>query len=77
MTFNPSSVKAVLMILFTFSLFVLYACILMLFLIGIPYCSVKTCKVNPLNFMCCIRCGPDEERILDVFPREDGARNSG
>ena len=25
---------------------------------------------------CCIRCGPDEERILDV-PREDGARNSG
>jgi len=26
---------------------------------------------------CCIRCGPDEERILDVVPREDGARNSG
>ena len=25
----------------------------------------------------CIRCGPDEERILDVVPREDGARNSG
>jgi len=24
-----------------------------------------------------IRCGPDEERILDVVPREDGARNSG
>jgi hypothetical protein len=29
-----------------------------------------------LNF-CCIRCGPDEERILDVVPGEDGARNSG
>ena len=27
--------------------------------------------------ICCIRCGPDEERILDVVPREDGARNSG
>jgi len=27
--------------------------------------------------LCCIRCGPDEERILDVVPREDGARNSG
>ena len=26
---------------------------------------------------CCIRCGPDEERILDIVPREDGARNSG
>ena len=26
---------------------------------------------------CCIRFGPDEERILDVVPREDGARNSG
>jgi len=26
---------------------------------------------------CCIRGGPDEERILDVVPREDGARNSG
>jgi len=26
---------------------------------------------------CHIRCGPDEERILDVVPREDGARNSG
>jgi len=25
----------------------------------------------------CIRCGPDEERILDLVPREDGARNSG
>jgi len=23
------------------------------------------------------RCGPDEERILDVVPREDGAHNSG
>jgi len=28
------------------------------------------------NFWC-IRCGPDEKRILDVVPREDGARNSG
>jgi len=27
--------------------------------------------------ICCIRCGPDEERILYVVPREDGARNSG
>ena len=26
---------------------------------------------------CCIRCGPDEDRILDVVPREDEARNSG
>ena len=26
---------------------------------------------------CCIRCGPDEECILDVVPRKDGARNSG
>ena len=30
-----------------------------------------------LDFTCCIRCGPDDERILDVVPREDGARNSG
>jgi hypothetical protein len=30
-----------------------------------------------LHTSCCIRCGPDEERILDVVPREDGARNSG
>ena len=30
-----------------------------------------------IKFLCCIRCGPDEERILDVVPREDGARNSG
>ena len=29
------------------------------------------------NDYCCIGCGPDEERILDVVPREDGARNSG
>jgi len=28
-------------------------------------------------YNCCICCGPDEERILDVVPREDGARNSG
>ena len=26
---------------------------------------------------CCTRCGPDEESILDVVPRRDGARNSG
>ena len=26
---------------------------------------------------CCIRCGPDEERILDIVTRRDGARNSG
>ena len=26
---------------------------------------------------CCIHCGPDEDRILDVVPREDRARNSG
>ena len=25
---------------------------------------------------CCVCCGPDEELILDVVPREDGARNS-
>ena len=29
------------------------------------------------SLSCCIRCGSDEERILDVVPREDGARNSG
>jgi len=28
-------------------------------------------------FFCCIRCGPDEECILNVVPRRDGARNSG
>jgi hypothetical protein len=27
-----------------------------------------------LKYFCCIRCGPDEERILDVVPREDRAR---
>jgi len=27
--------------------------------------------------LCCIHCGHDEQRILDVVPREDGARNSG
>ena len=30
-----------------------------------------------MKTFCCIRCGPDEERILDVVPKEDGARNSG
>jgi len=30
-----------------------------------------------LYLRCCIRCGPDEKRILDVVPKEDGARNSG
>ena len=25
--------------------------------------------------LCRVRCGPDEECILDVVPREDGARN--
>jgi len=29
------------------------------------------------HYCCCILCGPDEERILDVVPREDGARDSG
>jgi len=29
------------------------------------------------SISCCIRCGPDEEHILDVVTREDGARNSG
>jgi len=27
--------------------------------------------------LCFIRCGPDEQRILDVVPRRDGACNSG
>ena len=27
--------------------------------------------------MTCIRCKPDEENILDIVPREDGAFNSG
>jgi len=30
-----------------------------------------------IQHRCCIRCGPEEERILDVVPKEDGARNSG
>ena len=29
-----------------------------------------------LILLCCIRYGSDEERILDVVPRRDGARNS-
>ena len=33
--------------------------------------------VGSCETYCCIRCGPDEERILDIVPREDGARNSG
>ena len=32
---------------------------------------------GPGTLTCCIRCGPDEERILDVVPRGDGTRNSG
>jgi len=28
-------------------------------------------------YLCCFLRGPDEERILDVVPREDGAPNSG
>jgi len=35
------------------------------------------CNITRYYIHCCIRCGPDEERILDVDPREDGARNSG
>jgi len=34
------------------------------------------CSLKHLS-QCCICCGPDEEHILDVVPREDGARNSG
>ena len=34
-------------------------------------------ETGTLRAVRCIRCGPDEERILDVVPREDGARNSG
>jgi len=30
-----------------------------------------------LLMCCCIRCGPDEECILDIVPREDGAHSSG
>jgi hypothetical protein len=33
--------------------------------------------IRSFIFLYSIRCGPDEERILDVVPREDGARNSG
>jgi len=44
---------------------------------GLPR-GTKVKKVwEPLVQACCIRCGPDEERILDVVPREDGTRNSG
>ena len=41
--------------------------------------DVSTSNLRSLWLICwsCIRCGPDEERILDVVPREDGARNSG
>ena len=35
-----------------------------------------TCCILALWWWC-ICCGPDDERILDVVPREDGARNSG
>jgi len=38
--------------------------------------KVENCGRKPTGATC-IRCGPDEERILDVVPREDGARNSG
>jgi hypothetical protein len=36
--------------------------------------SFRTCGVPA---QCCVRCRPDEERILDVVRREDGVRNSG
>ena len=36
-----------------------------------------TLHVLQLRTTSCIRCGPDEERILNVVPREDEARNSG
>jgi len=44
--------------------------------------AANSSDMSPSKFdvfpeLCCIRCGPDEERILDIFPREDGARNSG
>ena len=46
----------------------------------VGYCRIDchyeiTTTVNTQTY--CIRCGPDEERILDVVPREDRARNSG
>ena len=37
----------------------------------------NTGMITSRLFQCCIRCGPDEERILDVVPREDGTRHSG
>ena len=42
-------------------------------------CSPVLCgdDTHCCRLVCCIPCGPDEERILDVVPREDGARNSG
>jgi len=33
--------------------------------------------LNKYANCCCIRCGPDEEHILGVVPREDRACNSG
>jgi len=40
--------------------------------------SNTLCKKNSSDDKhCCICCGPNEERILDFVPREDGARNSG
>jgi len=38
---------------------------------------IMSMKNSNDTIRCCIRCGPDEECILDVVPREDGARNSG
>ena len=38
---------------------------------------LKDIEVCMQSTICCIRCGPDEERILDIVPMEDGARNSG
>jgi len=33
--------------------------------------------MNAEEIWCCIRCIPNEERTLDIVPKEDGARNSG
>jgi len=34
------------------------------------WCASNTTNLYFNEILCCIRCKPDEERILDVFPRE-------
>jgi hypothetical protein len=47
-------------------------------LLIVPHCfHFQLTALQYILSLCCVRCGPDEARILDAVPREDGARNSG